>query len=111
LDDETKELLRLYRQRQVALRKMVDNESNPLIQTSPYSRHLLSNVPQTAALELLRGILIQETGQGLTRPQLERALLAVKTYQPGKVFSIDANHTLTFSRTNFVVVPKSEVVS
>ncbi len=111
LDDETKELLRRYRQRQVFLRQMVDNEINPLIHTSPYSRYLLANVPQVAGLELLRGILIHETGQGLTRPQLVRALLAIKTYQPTKVFAINSDYVLTFSRTDFVVSSKGKVVS
>lgn len=111
LDDQTKELLRLYRNRQVALSKLVDNESNPLIQTSPYKRHLFINTPHAAALELLRAVLIREIGQGLPRPQLERVLLAIKTQKPGKVFDIDANHVLQFTRTDFVVSKRSEVVS
>src|SRR5690606_27772852 len=43
LDDETKELLRLYRERQVFLRREVDNETGNIIGASPYRRHLLIN--------------------------------------------------------------------
>lgn len=101
-DDESKELLRLYRKRQVALKKQIDNEIQGLIR-APYSRYLLTNVPDVAALELLRGILIVETGKGATRPQLERMLLAIKTYRAGQTFDVDKAHVLRLSRSDFVV--------
>ena len=101
-DDESKELLRLYRKRQVALKKQIDNEIRGFIQ-APYSRYLLTNVPRTAALELLRGILVFETGRGATRPQRERMLLAIKTYRPGQTFDIDKAYLLRFSRSDFAV--------
>ena len=101
-DDESKELLRLYRKRQVALKKQIDNEIQGLIR-APYSRYLLTNVPDVAALELLRGILIVETGKGATRPQLERMLLAIKTYRAGQAFDVDKAYVLRLSRSDFVV--------
>ena len=101
-DDESKELLQLYRKRQVALKKQIDNEIQGLIR-APYSRYLLTNVPDVAALELLRGILIVETGKGATRPQLERMLLAIKTYRAGQTFDVDKAHVLRLSRSDFVV--------
>lgn len=101
-DDEAKELLQLYRKRQVALKKQIDNEIQGLIR-APYSRYLLTNVPDVAALELLRGILIVETGKGATRPQLERMLLAIKTYRAGQAFDVDKAYVLRLSRSDFVV--------
>ena len=101
-DDESKELLQLYRKRQVALKKQIDNEIQGLIR-APYSRYLLTNVPDVAALELLRGILIVETGKGATRPQLERMLLAIKTYRAGQAFDVDKAYVLRLSRSDFVV--------
>lgn len=101
-DSESKELLRLYRKRQIALKKQIDSEIKGLVQ-APYSRYLLTNVPDVTALELLRGILIIETGTGATRPQLERMLLAVKTYRPGQTFDVGKAHVLRFSRSDFVV--------
>ncbi len=102
LDDESKELLRLYRERQVILRKMIDTEMNTLLYP-PYSRYFFTNLSDVAALELLRGLVVKETGESLVRPHLERMLHAVKTYQTSKSFDIDARHILRFSRSNFVV--------
>lgn len=84
LDDGSKETLRLYRKRQIALKGLIDEETEALVR-APYSRYLLTNAPDAAALELLRGILMREMGKGATRPQLERMLLAVKTYRAGRI--------------------------
>jgi tRNA(Ile)-lysidine synthase len=103
LDPEIKETLRLYRNRQIALRQMIDDEVEKLIGSSPYDRHLFITIPHAVAIELLRGIVVRETGQSLTRPQLDRALVAIKTYPAGKVFDINASYVLRFTRTDFVV--------
>ena len=101
-DGESRELLRLYRKRQVALKTQIDDEVRKLVR-APYSRYLLTNIPDVAALELLRCILIAETGKGATRPQRERILLAVKTYRSGQTFDIDATYIVRFSRSDFIV--------
>lgn len=102
LDSQSKELLGLYRDRQVALRKMIDTEIDTYVHP-PYSRYFFIMINDSVAIDILRGIILRETGQSLLRPQLERALLAVKTYQTGKIFAIDAASVLHFSRTDFVV--------
>lgn len=102
LDDETKELLRLYRDRQVFLSQMIDTEIETAIQ-APYSRHMLIMVPQAVASDLLRGIIMREASISMTRPQLERALLAIKTLGPGKSFAINALYRLRLGRTDFAV--------
>lgn len=111
LDDETKELLRLYRDRQVFLRRDVDNETGKLIGASPYARYLYINAPETAALELLRAVLTRDMGSSPTRPQLERALLAIKTFRAGKRFEVTEDIILQFTRTHFVVAHRDKVLS
>jgi tRNA(Ile)-lysidine synthase len=107
-DDGSRELLRLYRQRQVSLRKIVDNESDRLVGASPYSRHLLISVPDETSVELLRGVFLKEGMVVPTRPQLARALHAIKVLQPGKRYEVADGISLRFTKTNFVVerVPK-----
>lgn len=102
LDDQSKELLGLYRDRQVFLSRMVDTEIDTAIQ-APYERHMVIMAPQAVACELLRGITMRETGSGMTRPQLERALLAIKTLGPGKSFVMNASYRLRLTRTEFTI--------
>jgi len=111
LDGDTKELLRLYRERQVALRKEVDNETEGIIGASPYPRHLFIAVNDPAALELLRAVFVRETGVSPTRPQLARALHAVKTYHAGKTFPVGATARLRFTKTHFVVETDEKMLS
>jgi tRNA(Ile)-lysidine synthase len=103
LDEQTYRLLHLYRDRQVFLRQRVDTEVKRFAGSSPYSRHLLITVSDMVALEVLRAIFIKEIGTSPTRPQLARALHAIKVYQSGKVFEVAAGQTLRFTKTHFVV--------
>lgn len=109
LDQQSHDLLRLYRKRQVFLRKEVDNESLRIIGASPYSRHLLITVPEYVAMELLRAILERETGGSPTRPQLRRAIHAVKVMHARKTYEVAAGTSLRFTKKHFVVehVPKA----
>jgi len=109
-DSESKQLLRLYRNRQVALKQLIDAGVQAYVH-APYSRHFFTMAPVSAAIEILRGIIKTETGQVPTRPQAERALLAIKTYRVGKTFALGIGHELRFSQTNFVVSEKAKVVS
>lgn len=102
LDDQTKQLLLLYRDRQVFLSRMVDAEIDTAIQ-APYRRHMLIMVSQSVASEILRRIILREASISMTRPQLSRALLAIKTLGPGKSFVIDVSHRIQLSRTDFVI--------
>jgi tRNA(Ile)-lysidine synthase len=102
-DEDTVRLLGLYRNRQVALKKIIDNETEKVLGEGPYDRHLFIYTPQQVARELLRAVLIRETGVGATRPQLDRALIAVKTLHPGKRHVVSDHVTLRFSKTQFVI--------
>jgi tRNA(Ile)-lysidine synthase len=102
LDEPTKELLRRYRDRQVVLKNMIDTETD-VYMTAPYSRYFFTNLPTEVAFELLRGVMVRETGQSVVRPLLEKLLLAIKTYQASKRIDIDVQHEIVFARTDFVV--------
>lgn len=102
-DKQGAELLHLYRNRQLFLRKLIDTESGKLIGASPYSRYFFANIPDTAAWELLRVVLIREGGYTVTRPQLHRMLHAIKTFPAGKKFEIAKNAQIVVTRTHFIV--------
>jgi tRNA(Ile)-lysidine synthase len=110
LDEDTKELLRQYRKRQCFLRKEVDNEAGRIVGASPYSRYLLISAPYKPALELLRTVFVRETGYAPTRPQMRRALLAIKTFHSDRQLEVDGNVSLHFTKTHFVVEHRQKVV-
>ncbi len=111
LDSQSHQLLQLYRNRQAFLSHQVDNESQRLVNHSPYLRHLFIITPDIAALELLRSVFIREAGTSPTRPQLGRALHAVKVLHSGKRYEVAAGVSLRFTKTHFVVEVATEVVS
>ncbi len=111
LDGDTKESLRLYRNRQVALKRLSDDETSRLIGQSPYSRHLFTMAGDIAAHELLRAVFIREAGTSPTRPQLARALHAVKVMSAGKVYEVAGGITLRFTKTRFIVETSYKVLS
>jgi tRNA(Ile)-lysidine synthetase-like protein len=104
ITDEVVETLRLYRNRQVALKKYVSDEARSIIGMGPlYRRHLFIAVPEQIGHELLRAALWTKTDQGATRPQLERALVAIKTLPPGKRYEMNGSATLYFTKTDFLI--------
>ena len=111
LNDDSRQLLRLYRNRQVFLRRAVDNEAIDIIGSAPYRRHLFISVPENSGLELLRSVFVAELGYSPTRPQLRRALLAIKVLQAGKRFDVTSGVILRFTKTHYVVEPAPKVVS
>jgi len=111
LDEPTRRMLRLYRDRQVALRGEVDREVAPLVTPPPYRRHEFIVMNELAAQELLRAVLVVETGASPTRPQLTRALHAIKVLHAGKVFRVGDGVSLRFTKTHFVVETEGKVIS
>lgn len=103
LSDDNKRLLRDLRQQQLVL-KSIDNELAQLLPiANEYSRYLFIVIDETTARELLRWVVIQVKPVGLTRPQLDRALLAIKTARVGAVYEAGNEVVLRFSRRTFVV--------
>lgn len=111
LSDDDSKLLGLYRDRQVALKRLIDEESRKLIGNSPYSRHFFISIPEQTAVELLRMVFIHAGGESPTIPQRSRALHAIKTYAPGKTYEVARGVKLQFTRTTFVVDATPVVLS
>lgn len=103
IGDETVELLRLYRDRQVAIKRLAAEETARIIGRPPYSRYFFTMIPDGAAIELLRTVFANETGQSPTIPQRRRALQAIKTLRSGRRFEVTKGAGLQFTATTFIV--------
>ncbi len=103
LDVQTFRLLHLYRNRQVALRAQIDAEAKKLVKDSPYSRYFFIYAPSHAAEELLRTAIFNQAGYSPTRPQVRRALHAIKTFHHQKRYEIASGVYLKFTTTHFSV--------
>jgi len=110
LDADSHELLRRYRNRQVFLRKEVDNEALRTSGASPYLRHVFISVPDHVGMELVRATIQRESGSSPTRPQLARALHAIKVLHAGKRYEVAAGISLRFTKTHFVVEGDREMI-
>lgn len=86
------------RQRQVEIKRAVESEVFRLLGAGPiYSRYFITNIPDEVALECLRVL----TKGELTRPQLERLLLAVKTALPGNIYQAGSGIDISFTTRYF----------
>lgn len=95
-------------QKQRELKQLIDMEAVAILepQAGEYSRYFFTMASLSASIELLRMIVVKTTGRSPTRPQLERALLAIKTAQPGKTFPL--GQTLLVCRTkSFAITVKT----
>jgi len=95
--------LRNLRDRQCNIRRRVEDESRLLLPSSPYSRYFFTTIDAFVARELLQYIVTIKVGTGLTRPQLDRALLAIKTAKPRTEYDIGEGARLVFTARTFVV--------
>ncbi len=96
IQDEVGEL----RRKQIALKQQIEAEVRQLIGDGPtYERYFFIHAPSFAALECLR----VATDGKLTRPQLERALLAVKTAKPQATYQAGLGTELRFASRQFRV--------
>ena len=95
---DTKRQLRALHSHQKQLKKEIEKEvANIVGDDSKYSRYLFTHLSQSTALECLRVI----TKGALTRPQLVRCLLAIKTAMPDSVFEAGSGVNLRFSTRHF----------
>jgi tRNA(Ile)-lysidine synthetase-like protein len=96
-DDQKRELLAL-RSQQLASKKQIEADIAELIGDGPeYSRYFFMHIPTAVAIECLRHI----TNAQLTRPQLERFLLAIKTANPKSAYEAGSGLTFDFTTRNF----------
>lgn len=95
--------LRDLRDRQVQLQAAITTESEQIMSQTESRRYLLTHIDTACAIELLGYMLATHAGQRPERPQLERALLAVKTALPGATCHVGGKITLWFSTRDFKV--------
>jgi hypothetical protein len=87
-----------HQQRQ--LKQAITHEEQALFKgTSSYSRYFFTHIDVIVAQELLRFL----TRQGITRPQAERALHAIKTAKAGSVCEVGSHIRLQFDLRNFTI--------
>ncbi|MDB5162613.1 MAG: tRNA(Ile)-lysidine synthase [Candidatus Saccharibacteria bacterium] len=95
---DTKRQLRALHSHQKQLKTEIDTEAAKLVGDGPdYSRYLFTHLPQAAALECLRFI----TRGSLTRPQLIRCLLAIKTAAAGSAYEAGSGVNVRFGTRHF----------
>jgi len=100
LTDEAIATLLELRENQINLKHAITHEEHAIIGDSrQYSRYLFTHVDVIVATELLRYL----TNHGITRPQAERALHAIKTMQAGATTDIGGGITLRFSQREFTI--------
>ena len=100
LPPEQKKQLLALRQQQIEYKHRIEREVKALIGDGPaYRRYFFTHIPIAAAIECLR----LATHGRLTRPQMHRALLAIKTYQPAKRYHAGNGVELDFTPRIFTV--------
>lgn len=107
--DEKQQFLALHSS-QVSLKKQIDEESKKLLEVAKikegeYSRYFFINADQAAAIEILKVL------TGATYPQLKAGLLAIKVARANTTHQMGSGVELAFTKTSFIVVHPSFVIS
>lgn len=68
-----------------------------------YSRYFFTAIDDTSGHELLRGAISDRVGASPTRPQIERALIAIKTARPGSSIEVGGGVKVLFAKGTFIV--------
>jgi len=98
LDPDMKRELLALRSQQVESKRLIKEAVTELIGEGPeYSRYFFTHAPAKVAIECLRAV----THARLTRPQLERVLLAIKTAAPKSSYTAGSGITFDFTTRNF----------
>lgn len=100
LDTDTKRQILALWSTQKAAKKEIDEIVETLLSKGQnYERYLFASLEMPVAVEILRYV----TEGRLTRPQLKRALHAIKTFLPGKTLEAGDGVELSFTPRNFSV--------
>ena len=91
------------RNRQVQLQALIAQEADAIFGQEQSVRYLLTHIDPHCAIELLGHRMQQLGGVRPQRPQLERALIAVKTAQAGSVYHVGSKIILKFTTRDFSV--------
>lgn len=104
IPNKAKREVRNLRDLQVELKQKIDELAAKFIRDdNEYERYFFIHSDTKSAIELLRVVIHARTGVSPTRPQTERALLAIKTAREGTVFEAARDVRLHFTRRTFVV--------
>ncbi len=100
-----KPMLARLRVRQLQLRKAIEMESKRVLSRGDIavSRYFFTHVDETVAVELLGTVIESVTARRLMRPQLIRALHAIKTMKPGSVCEVGEGVSMYFTSRTFEV--------
>lgn len=102
-DDSILQILALH-SAQRELKREIDQETEMLLGSPPYSRYFFGALTDRTAVELLRALCLRATGSAPTLPQRQRALMAIKVAQPGSLCDVSAHIKLLFTKRDFTVV-------
>lgn len=98
LEGDIKRELLALRAQQLETKQAIEQGVSALVGPGPlYSRYFFTHIPESVAVECLRLV----TEGRLTRPQLGRALLAVKTAKPKNSYQAGSGVTFDFTTRNF----------
>lgn len=90
-------------QRQSSLKGTIEKEASKFIPANEASRYLFIMIDPYVALEILRNVIVAQKNSSLQRPQLERALLAIKTARAGSIYQVGNGISLRFTTISFIV--------
>lgn len=91
------------RDKQLIIKYAIKRELDALLPDMEQSRYFFNMVTSVVAIELLRDVVARAAGKALTRPQLDRALLAIKVAKAGSEYEAGEGVTLVFKTATFVV--------
>ena len=96
------ELVKIYHEMN-NLRAKIDAAVDEILpEEGVFEREWFSNLPDNAALEILRAALLR-AGVSATRPQILDFLAAIRTYLPGKKFNLPGDRLVRFTKSGFVL--------
>lgn len=93
----------VLRARQLQLRRDIEKETARIVEGKEPSRHFFAQIDMKTGVELLGYVLRGRNGVRPTRPQLERALLAIRTAKPGSIYQLGESTELHFTPRAFSV--------
>lgn len=100
---EDRQTLKALRDAQLTLKQAIGVESAIVLALMEHRRHFLTQLDTATAVELLSEQIVQDSGTRPTRPQAERALLAIKTAKAGTRYEVGSGVTLGFTSRHFSV--------
>ncbi len=103
LTTKQKQAICELRDKQLIAAYAMQREYDVLLPRIGESRYFFIAVPNNVAIDLLREVVMRASGCSLTRPQLERALLAVKAARAGSECEVGEGVTLVFKTATFIV--------